>query len=194
MSETFQSTFGRQIFTNVSASASSSGGDRFDMLDATQLYHQDHDYQAPETLLLSGQESSYAYGHPFAYAPHSGQPSLPSKCTLFTLFFLCFMSFYIMYQVSVPFTASPTCLWNALSFLWVADSAWRHFRGKHAMSRDHDTLRDIHQLEQVLMQGIKDANSLKWPLSCRNAGVIAACSVVHTFCDDTITDVLLRPA
>ena len=82
MSETYHSTFGQQIFTDVSASGSSSGRDRFEMLDATQLYHHDRDYQAPEILRLSGQDSSYAHGHPFAYASHSGPPSHPSKRTL----------------------------------------------------------------------------------------------------------------
>ncbi|UPX12405.1 uncharacterized protein EKO05_0002953 [Ascochyta rabiei] len=82
MSETFQSTFGQQIFTDVSASGNSSGRDRFEMLDATQFYHQDRDYQAPGSLRLSGQDSSYAQGHLFAYASHSGPPSLPSLHTM----------------------------------------------------------------------------------------------------------------
>ncbi|XPS76297.1 hypothetical protein M3J09_008350 [Ascochyta lentis] len=82
MSETFQSTFGQQIFTDVSASGNSSGRDRFEMLDATQFYHQDRDYQAPGSLRLSGQDSSYAPGHLFAYASHSGPPSLPSLHTM----------------------------------------------------------------------------------------------------------------
>jgi hypothetical protein len=79
MSETYHSTFGQQIFTDVSASGSSSGRDRFEMLDATTFYHNDRDYQAPGTLRLSGQENNYAHGHPFTYASHNGPPSLPSK-------------------------------------------------------------------------------------------------------------------
>jgi hypothetical protein len=79
MSETYHSTFGQQIFTDVSASGSSSGRDRFEMLDATTFYHDDRDYQGPETLRLSGHNGFYAHGHPFAYASHSGPPSLPSK-------------------------------------------------------------------------------------------------------------------
>lgn len=82
MSETYHSTLGQQIFTDVSASGSSSGRDRFERLDATTFYHNDRDYQAPGTLRLSGQDSNYAHGHPFAYASHSGPPSLPSKRAL----------------------------------------------------------------------------------------------------------------
>jgi len=82
MSETYHSTFGQQIFTDVSASGNSSGRDRFEMLDATQFYHSDREYQAPGTLRLSGQDSNYANSHPFAYASHSGPPSLPSKRNL----------------------------------------------------------------------------------------------------------------
>lgn len=83
MSETYHSTFGQQIFTDASASGSLSGRDRFEMLDATTFYHSDRDYQAPGTLRLSGQDSNYSHGHPFAYASHSGPPSLPSKRALF---------------------------------------------------------------------------------------------------------------
>lgn len=82
MSEAYHSTFGQQIFTDVSASGSSSGRDRFEMLDATQFYHSDREYQAPGTLRLSGQDTSYAHGNPYAYASHNGPPSLPSKHTL----------------------------------------------------------------------------------------------------------------
>ncbi|KAF2630266.1 hypothetical protein BU25DRAFT_408240 [Macroventuria anomochaeta] len=82
MSETYHSNFGQQIFTDVSANGNSSGRDRFEMLDATQFYHTDRDYQVPGTLHLSGQDSSYAHGHPFAYASHSGPPSLPSLHTM----------------------------------------------------------------------------------------------------------------
>jgi hypothetical protein len=95
MSETYHSTFGQQIFTDVSASGSSSGRDRFEMLDAAQFYH-DRDYQAPEILRLSGQDSSYAHGHPFAYASHSGPPSHPSKRTL---------SYYVLSLRLVLFTS-----------------------------------------------------------------------------------------
>ncbi len=89
MSETYHSAFGQQIFTDVSASGNSSGRDRFEMLDATQFYHSDREYQAPGTLRLSGQDSNYANGHPFAYASHSGPPSLPSKPTFLAAFFPC---------------------------------------------------------------------------------------------------------
>ncbi|KAH6622241.1 hypothetical protein C7974DRAFT_314968 [Boeremia exigua] len=82
MSETYHSTFGQQIFTDVSASGSLSGRNRFEMLDATQFYHSDREYQAPGTLRLSGQDNNYVNGHPFAYASHSGPPSLPSLHTV----------------------------------------------------------------------------------------------------------------
>lgn len=97
MSETFHSTFGQQISTGEFASQNSSGPDRFEMLDATQFYHNDRDYQAPGTLRLSGQDSSYAHGHPFAYVSHSGPPSLPSKRTL---------SYCVLSLHSISFTSS----------------------------------------------------------------------------------------
>jgi len=81
MSEAYHSTFGQQIFTDVSASGSSSGRDRFEMLDATQFYHNDRDYQAPGALRLSGHDS-YGNSNPFAFASHSGPPSLPSLHTM----------------------------------------------------------------------------------------------------------------
>ena len=160
MSETYRSTFGQQIFTDVSASGNSSGRDRFEMLDATQFYHNDRDYQAPGTLRLSGQDSSYAHGHPFAYASHSGPPSLPSKRTLSCLVFpLHLICLYIICRIPVVLITSSPCPWFVLPFFWVADSVWRHFRDKHATSREHRTPRDIAQLGQVPMQGIEDAYS-----------------------------------
>jgi hypothetical protein len=81
MSETYHSTFGQQIFTEVSASGNLFGRERFDMLDAPTFYQGDRDCQVPEALHLSGQDSNYVHGHPFAYASHSGPPSLPGKRT-----------------------------------------------------------------------------------------------------------------
>ena len=146
MSETFHSAFGQQIFTDISASGNSSGRDRFEMLDTTQYYHDDREYQAPGALCLSGQDSSYVGGPSFAYASRSGPPSLPSKRTFSHVLLLLLVSFYIIRQFSIPLTTSTLCAWFVLPLLWVADSAWRHFRDKHAMSREHHTYRDVHQL------------------------------------------------
>lgn len=75
-------------------------------------------------------------------ARRRSQVSAPFARLSFPAF--CFL--YIMFHLSVLLTASTPCSWSVLPFLWVADSAWRHFQGKHAMSRENDTSRDIHQL------------------------------------------------
>lgn len=96
MSKTYHATFGQQIFTDVSASGNSSGRDRFEMLDATQFYNDHLDYQVPGAMGLSEQDSSYAHGHPFAYASHNDPPSLPCKR----------LSYHVLSLRSISFTSS----------------------------------------------------------------------------------------
>ena len=84
MSETYrQQAFGRPTFIDGSASGSSSGRDRYDILDATNLYHDhDHDYAGHrvQPLHIPPQEG-FPPGHQYAYASHSSGVSLPGKRT-----------------------------------------------------------------------------------------------------------------
>ncbi|KAF2854296.1 hypothetical protein T440DRAFT_272361 [Plenodomus tracheiphilus IPT5] len=76
MSETYrQQAFGRPTFIDASASASSSGRDHFDMLDANDFYHDDSQGRRAPSLHLGSQEG-FSHGQAFAYASHSSV-SLP---------------------------------------------------------------------------------------------------------------------
>lgn len=86
MSETHrQQPFGQPTFIDGPASGSSSGRDRFDLLDVTTFYHQDDEYQAHahahaqrlHPLQIPSSQDGFAHGQPFAYASHSGGVSLP---------------------------------------------------------------------------------------------------------------------
>jgi hypothetical protein len=86
MSETYsQQAFGQPTFTDAHARASSSGFDRFDILDASNLYHENeyHPGQYLQALDIPSQEDVYPQGPHLAYA--SSGISLPGKHTpLFT--------------------------------------------------------------------------------------------------------------
>ncbi|KAF1851024.1 uncharacterized protein K460DRAFT_26457 [Cucurbitaria berberidis CBS 394.84] len=79
MSETYrQQAFGRPTFIDASASGSSSGRDHFDILDAANLYHDQHDYPGHRVQPLHiAVQDGYPPGHQFAYPSHSSGVSLP---------------------------------------------------------------------------------------------------------------------
>ncbi|KAH9872843.1 hypothetical protein J1614_005237 [Plenodomus biglobosus] len=76
MSETYrQQAFGRPTFIDACASGSSSGPDRFDILDNNFFHDDSQGRHAPSLHIPSHDE--YSQGHHFAYASHSSSLSLP---------------------------------------------------------------------------------------------------------------------
>jgi hypothetical protein len=111
MSETFsQQAFGQPTFTAAHARASSSGFDQFDILDATQLFHE-HEYHPGQHLHALHIPSHDVYPQDQHLAYDSSGVSLPGKHTP-RLAFISFFSYagtFILgnslYLLSFPFPA-----------------------------------------------------------------------------------------
>ena len=124
MSETYrQQPFGQPTFIEAPASGSSSGHDRFDILDASTFYHED-EYQGHRLhpLQIPSSQEEYVHGQQFVYASHGSGVSLPGKRT--PLFILSLVGLHMLdihiIAMPVPLSLSIPCSWWHFQLSWVA--------------------------------------------------------------------------
>lgn len=104
-----QQTFGQPTFTDASVNGSSSGRDRFDLLDVTSFYHQDDEYQGHRLhpLQIPSLQDGFAHGQHFAYPSHSSGVSLPGM--RMPLFNYNFIRLHMLdtHIISIPCNCQP---------------------------------------------------------------------------------------
>jgi hypothetical protein len=122
MPETYsQEAFGQPTFTDAHARASFSGFDRFDIVDATNFYHE-HEYhpgQHLHALHIPSREDVYPQRQHFAYDSNGVSP--PGKRTPLIAFISTISYVDTKFWVFlVPLILSLPCSWTQRPSFWVA--------------------------------------------------------------------------